>query len=321
MLHRLDITSLDLACHSYLSSESRHYSGLRSRHEVSTLTTEDPILIFLCVFRSTTEMKSIGDTNYDNVPPSTLAIQSELKFPTLDTTTPRISHPSSNNPTIATTPAFYSHRHYRWRTTSVPPHQSPFPMTLYPFTNENLRSSSRRNSPIYLVCRDRYRYATPAFNTSITQSSMHNREIQTEEARKYRFRNAGENDRRAERTNIQTSHIISQFVPFLTFRNPNPPVLTPIIPPDSRQGGSDYILLFNWKYNCDLLNMLGKQSAHTLATTTPSLSHPLCSNNPNIAPIPAFHSHDIVDLASRVTVINVITFHSNRKPTVTFETQ
>ncbi|KIJ48701.1 hypothetical protein M422DRAFT_247561 [Sphaerobolus stellatus SS14] len=65
----------------------------------------------------------------------------------------------------------------------------------------------------------------------------------------------------------------------------------------------------------------GQQSAHTLATTTPSLSYPLCSNNPSIASIPAFHSHAIVDLASQVTVINVTTFHSNRNTTMTFETQ
>ncbi|KIJ48595.1 hypothetical protein M422DRAFT_247447 [Sphaerobolus stellatus SS14] len=226
--------------------------------------------------RSTTEMKSIGNSAIQAKImsiPSSLAIQSELKFPPLDTM-PRISQPSKN-PKIATTPACDSHRHYRWRTSSVPLRQSPFQMILHPFTNENLRSSSRRNSPIYLLCRDRYQYATSAFNTSITQSSMHNREIQTGEARKYRFR------KQAEMT-----------------------------------AGRD-----SWKFNRGLPNTLGQQSAHTLTTTTPSLSHPLCSNNLKIAPIPAFHSHDIVDLASRVTVINVTTFYSNRKPTVTFETQ
>ncbi|KIJ41747.1 hypothetical protein M422DRAFT_255057 [Sphaerobolus stellatus SS14] len=104
------------------------------------------------------------------------------------------------------------------------------PNDITPFTNENLRS--RRNSPIYLLCRYRYRYATSAFNTSITQSSMHNRETQTEEARQYRFR------KQAEKPAGQDV-------------------------PTSKHPASSH----NWKYNCDLPNTLGRN----LRTLSPPL--------------------------------------------------
>ncbi|KIJ48673.1 hypothetical protein M422DRAFT_247535 [Sphaerobolus stellatus SS14] len=83
--------SPDLTCHSYSSSESRRYSGLHARQEVSTRTTEDPTLILLA---STTKVKSIGNSAIQTTIMSLqhISIQSELKFPTLDTT-PRISDP------------------------------------------------------------------------------------------------------------------------------------------------------------------------------------------------------------------------------------
>ncbi|KIJ48683.1 hypothetical protein M422DRAFT_247544 [Sphaerobolus stellatus SS14] len=160
--------------------------------------------------------------------PSTLVIQSELKCPTLDTTTPRISDPrfrltstlsmvyifgSCSSVTVPNdiTPLYQRKPTFKTKFTDL------FIMPLLPS-----------------IC-------NPAFNTNGTQFSMHNREIQAGKARQNCFRKAGGKDRRAGRTNIQTSHLISQLVLFLTFRNPNPSVVTPITP---RQGGSDYILLF-----------------------------------------------------------------------------